>query len=617
VSADYEGFLVTMNTPENNRKARAIAEALKRGAPVIARVPFSSLPVKERAAFAKARAEAKTGRALQGAELDEWLKDLPETWEVEDEKWGVCMEPPTEGLESWLNAVPEAEIFFPEWPDQSARAFEPEVRKFLAIISAQAERAIGDVDRPGFLQLSRVHPTATGLVPSRFVIGNVDAMVKLAVSDANAGHNVYVEARTVRQEVRGKGRGELKDTEWVFALVIDSDADKGMDAGALPLEPSLIVQSSSGNFRYWYFVDQAIRADQAKIIGAAIRASVSADHDTGTVTQPYRVAGTTNFPGKAKRERGRTECQTHIFAHSDRQYTPSELLAAFQPTQQSDNAAGPDSDASDQEFNYSWVIEGLLPNDLLKLIRDGIEDDDRSKVFFSVVARLKNKFWCLDDIVALFEKYPQGIAKKYAGRVREETKRVYDKIKSARDKLPIITIRKGEQTKIVGEIGAALHKAGVPVFERSGALVYPRNEVFEAGKGRKTVVTTLAQYKPATIHLDIDRSAQFIEWKKVDGHLEPCIADPPPQITNLVLGNERHWQFRPIISVIMTPLLRQDGSIIGGNQTLYDAVSRLYYVPSVTLPEISERPSQDEGRQALQWLHDERAVRVPTERGRA
>ena len=45
------------------------------------------------------------------------------------------------------------------------------------------------------------------VVPSRFQIGDVEAMVKVAIDDANAGHNVYIEARTVRCELRGKRRG--------------------------------------------------------------------------------------------------------------------------------------------------------------------------------------------------------------------------------------------------------------------------------------------------------------------------------------------------------------------------------------------------------------------------
>jgi len=73
-----------------------------------------------------------------------------------------------------------------------------------------------------------VHPRHKALIPSRYQLGDVDGMVKNALADSEAGANAYVEARFVASDLRGKKRGELKDTIAVFALVIDSDADKGM-----------------------------------------------------------------------------------------------------------------------------------------------------------------------------------------------------------------------------------------------------------------------------------------------------------------------------------------------------------------------------------------------------
>jgi hypothetical protein len=83
-------------------------------------------------------------------------------------------------------------------------------------------------------------------VPSRFQLDDIEHMVQTALSDAAAGHNVYIEARTVRQDLKGNKRGELEDTVWVLGLVIDSDADKGK-AGNITAKPSLAVETSPGN----------------------------------------------------------------------------------------------------------------------------------------------------------------------------------------------------------------------------------------------------------------------------------------------------------------------------------------------------------------------------------
>ena len=88
-------------------------------------------------------------------------------------------------------------------------------------------------------------------------------MVKTALDDATAGHNVYIEARTVRNDLSGNKRGELEDTVWVFGLVVDTDADKGK-GGNVTAKPSLAVETSPGNFHLWYLFDRAIPAAQAK-----------------------------------------------------------------------------------------------------------------------------------------------------------------------------------------------------------------------------------------------------------------------------------------------------------------------------------------------------------------
>jgi hypothetical protein len=134
------------------------------------------------------------------------------------------------------------------------------VRRFANILHAQAARALAGADRPGLLQLVRVHSSHTGAVPSRFPIGDVDRMVEAAVGDAASGHNVYVEARTVERTAHGRGRAA--NTRGVFAFVVDSDADIGKTA-ALSIQPSLVVETSPGNQHLWLFLDRALTAAQA------------------------------------------------------------------------------------------------------------------------------------------------------------------------------------------------------------------------------------------------------------------------------------------------------------------------------------------------------------------
>src|SRR6516225_2278223 len=308
----------------------------------------------------------------------------------------------------------------------SAQVDEATVRQFIEIIAAHARQVINGAGPPGVLQLSRLNPLDERLVPSRFTLDDVESMVRTAVGDALSGHNVYIEGRTVRADLRGAQRGGLEDTAWVWGLVVDCDADKGK-AGNVTVRPSIVVETSPGNFHLWYLFTRAIPADQARVIGDAIRASAGADQDTGVITQCYRVAGTPNFPSAAKQARGRTAVEaTRIAEQTGRHWDPDELLKAFSTCSPAVSAAGAPA-ASSAPID----AESTLPAELLKSIREGgvsaTSNAGRSGLFQSVIDQLKRRHWTIDDIVALLEKYPNGIGAKYAKRLRREVARSYGK----------------------------------------------------------------------------------------------------------------------------------------------------------------------------------------------
>ena len=126
----------------------------------------------------------------------------------------------------------------------------------------------------------------------------------------------------MRADLRGSARGTVADTEFVFALVVDADHDKGK-GGVVTVRPSLLVATSPGNFQHWYLLAQPVAARPGKTIGDTMRASTSADQDTGVITQCYRVAGTPNYPSKAKQARGRTTVEpTRIVEWTGRRLGP-------------------------------------------------------------------------------------------------------------------------------------------------------------------------------------------------------------------------------------------------------------------------------------------------------
>jgi RepB DNA-primase from phage plasmid len=483
--------------------------------------------------------------------------------------------------------------------DPVARPDEGKVREFLTIISGHAARAIGDAERTGFLQLSRLHPSGGAFVSSRFAIGDVDAMVKTAFDDSTHGHNVYVEARTVRADIgRGK-RGDIEDSEWVFAFAIDADHENGK-GGKLLTEPTLSVESSPGNSHHWYVLDRAISAGEAEPIGKAVRSASGADSASGKPTQPYRVAGTPNFPNAKKRARGRGVAPTFMIKNSGKLWTPAELLASFK--QSAPGRVYDEDDATDQG------TESTLPPDLLNLIKNGAKGDDRSAEFQSVVWKLKHRRWSADSIVTLFEKYPEGISHKYVegDRLRDEVRRSYDKLDTSRSELPVVVLAKGQLDRIVNESQSALVRKGVRIFSRGGALVYPVREEWTAPNGGKTVALRFNRLTMAPMRLRMQQSTQFVT-PRLDKETKEWVndpADPPKDVAETILSNEEGWPFPRVSGIITIPLLRPNGTLLAGDKPRYDAETGLYYVPSIQVPPIHDHPTRENATASLNLLTD-------------
>jgi hypothetical protein len=483
---------------------------------------------------------------------------------------------------------------------------EATVRRFIEIISSHATQVINSADTAGLLQLFRIHPLDEKRVTaSRFKIDDVERMVETALNDAAAGHNVYIEARTVRADLPGKKRGDLKDTVWVLGLVVDSDADKDK-AGNVTVKPSLAVETSRGNYHLWYLFDRAISASEARTIGEVMRKSAGADQDTGVITQCYRVAGTPNFPSASKRKRGRVLIEpTRIVEHSGRLWDAATLLAAF-PL--------PAETAHSQTTNAD---ETTLPPELLELIQNGAEQGDRSTTFHSVIAQLKKRRWSVDAIVALLEKYPNGIGRKYAGRLRDEVERSYVKVNSAGDSqasaanataaaapaqvvIPTIRLIAGQLPRIVTEAEGALLAAGLPIFARAGVLVHPITEVVPAADGHQTRIARLRAFCADSL---LEWVAEAALFQRFDLKRKRWVdTDPPHLVVKMLLSREARWTIPRVNGVITTPTLRADGSLLATPG--YDAHSALYLLPGLTLPTIPEQPTREEALAALLLLTD-------------
>jgi len=317
-----------------------------------------------------------------------------------------------------------------------------EVRESITTLVAQAKAAtkhiVEEEKHPGLLQMVLVHPAdekVSGIY--RYDLGDpnlIEELIKDAVNASKSGHNVYIEGRTVRRGLASKQRGGLADTVAVFALVVDSDADKGK-AWTPTVPTSLAVETSPGNTHFWFFLENAVDADTGKALGDWLRTATNADADTGNVCQPYRVAGTVNYPGKKKLERGRVITPTHSLG-----FDPGTLWTPERFEQDFPAPAEPISGGTSSEGGTGSADESTIPADTLRVIREGVEDDaDRSYIFYNVVKALNEDGWALTDIFTLLDRYPKGIASKYRGRLQREVERIWAKLGERREQKPAPT----------------------------------------------------------------------------------------------------------------------------------------------------------------------------------
>jgi hypothetical protein len=304
-----------------------------------------------------------------------------------------------------------------------------EVREFLATITAQARAATKDIKDPGVLQMIRAHPLAKDyddVVIYRYELNDpdlIERMTKDAVDMSGTGHNCYIETRTVRRGLRAWKRGELADTVAVFALAVDSDADKGK-AWTPTVPTSLAVETSLGNTHFWFFFERAIGWGTAQKLGEQLRKATGGDHDTGVVTQPYRVAGTLNHPNKKKQARGRTEIVPTRVRGFDPEtlWTPESFEQEFPPAPTPTNGGGNGQPTSEPD-------ESSIPDETLEAIKS-TEKGGRGNILWNVVQTLREDGWTVDGIITLLRRYPNGLANKFKGRLRREVERTWGKLES-------------------------------------------------------------------------------------------------------------------------------------------------------------------------------------------
>ena len=160
---------------------------------------------------------------------------------------------------------------------------------------------------------------------------------------------------------------------------------------------------------------------------------------TQNIDRILRLPGTINLPNAKKRKDGRVACQAKLLnfngatcALNDFPLPPQDDAPQREQADDQGDDVTLNDDGNDRGLNE---IEFGLPNELMKLIRDGVPEGERSDQFHHAVGWLKDKGVQLKTIIKILIRYPEGIASKYipGKRVAKEARRAYNKVDDKKD----------------------------------------------------------------------------------------------------------------------------------------------------------------------------------------
>jgi hypothetical protein len=164
--------------------------------------------------------------------------------------------------------------------------------------------------------------------------------------------------------------------------------------------------------------------------------------------------------------------------------------------------------------------------------------------------------------------------------------------------LPVIQIKNGELSSLATRAEEMLIAAGVPIYQRGGALVRPIIETVDATRGRKT---NICQLKILDTVYARDLLGRHAVWEKWDARARRDVpVNPPGDIAATMLARAGDWMFPVITGVISAPTMRPDGSLL--LDPGYDAATRLLLVEPPAMPAIADHPTRQDAEAALKLI---------------
>ena len=430
------------------------------------------------------------------------------------------------------------------------------------------------------------------------------------------GFNVYVGPALRGAHVKGRaGRGDVVTASRAWADFDKPDDNSRVDnlLKSRGLQPSEVVVTGSTphrRFQVYFELADNVTPEQLERYNTSLKNWLGGDN----VQNPgnlMRLAGTINYPTRAKRERGYVTELVVLHIKANASACTVEQLAELAGTSQ-DNRSHPGARPGRTDDELRTLLEASgdpsnWHNSMLRAIATMI-----GRGWSDLQIRLACAPYCnkgpedddLDDLI-------DGARKKW----NKPDPGTEDDIFSDRDtsegdersaneapvaqKLSTIQIRP-RISLVTTKTERMLIAAKVPFYQRGGELVRPIIRKVQAAHGRPTKT---AQLKPISSVYMRDTMCRHAHWLRFDARSGGWLPTKAPMdVAGTLLSRDGVWLFPEIGGVISCPTMRPDGSVLVKQG--YDPATRLLLVEPPEMAPIPDQPTRDDALRVLAQLED-------------
>lgn len=252
----------------------------------------------------------------------------------------------------------------------------------------------------GVLVVSVYYADCGGSTITHHRPGEVDSMVDaIEAHNGTVGANAYVGLQVMRRGLQRGKRGTESDIVAVLGLVADLDSDTGKNAGAYPIPPNYVLETSPGNLQPFWLFERPVKPAEAKAIARGLKVATGSDNGTADIAHVWRIPGTKNWPSKAKLDRGRSPVPASVSVSAPWDGSLTDPFALLSAVGNNNNVA---SAVQPIALGELPDIDGIKVSPRATALLAANDVSDRSAHAASVVGQLAFDGHSAEEAAALF-----------------------------------------------------------------------------------------------------------------------------------------------------------------------------------------------------------------------